>query len=292
MNAVDRGRAAATAFRSMHRGEMLVLPNAWDAMSARVFEETGCQAIATTSAGVAWSLGYPDGEQVPWSEFLGATRRIARVLSVPLTVDFESGFSATPAELAERIREIIDAGASGINLEDSRDHQEHTLLPLDSAVERVATVRAAAERAGVPIVINARTDSYLQPAGSRAVSPADVVQRCRAYLSAGADCVYPIGLADIQLIRQLTAELRAPVNIMGRPGAPTLPELRAAGVARVSTAVGLAVLSAGVLRDAVVKLKETGSYEHMASAFNYPQMQQLFAIATKRSLSMGNDGVQ
>jgi 2-methylisocitrate lyase-like PEP mutase family enzyme len=272
----------------MHRAdEMLVLPNAWDALSARLFEEAGCQAIATTSAGVAWSLGYPDGEQVPWSEFLGATRRIARVLSVPLTVDIEAGFSATPAELADRIREVIDAGASGINLEDSRDHQTHTLLPLDGAVERVATVRAAAERAGVPIVINARTDFYLQPAGARAVALVDVIQRCRAYVSAGADCVYPIGLADIQLIRQLTGELRAPVNITGRPGAPTLPELRAAGVARVSTAVGLAVLSAGVLTDAVVKLRETGSYEHFASAFSYPRLQQLFATATKRSPSLG-----
>lgn len=274
----DHRRDAAEAFRSMHRGEMLILPNAWDAMSARVFEEAGCRAVATTSAGVAWSLGYPDGEQVPWADFLGVTQRIARVLSVPLTVDFESGFSATATELAGRIRELVDAGASGINLEDSRDHQAHTLLPLDIAVERIATVRATAERSGVPIVINARTDSYLQPPGARTVSLPDVIERCRAYLSAGADCVYPIGLADIQLIRQLTAELRAPVNIVGRPESPTLSELRGAGVARVSTAVGPAILTAGVLMDAIVKLRETGSYDHFTSTFNYPRMQQLFAV--------------
>jgi 2-methylisocitrate lyase-like PEP mutase family enzyme len=270
-------RRAAEAFRSMHHGEMLILPNAWDALSARVFEEAGCRAVATTSAGVSWSLGYPDGERVPWAEFLGATRRIARSLSVPLTVDLESGFGASPEELAERVREVIAAGAAGINLEDSREHRSHALWPLESAVQRVAAARAAADAAGVPIVINARTDFYLHPPGWHAVPFAEVVQRCRAYLSAGADCVYPIGLADIHLIGQLTAELRAPVNIMGRPGSPTLPELRSAGVARVSTATGPALLTAGVLLDSIVKLKETGSCEHFASPFTYPRMQQLFA---------------
>src|SRR5262249_53186778 len=118
-------RHAAASFRAMHHGEMLILPNAWDAMSARVFQEAGCKAIATTSAGVSWSLGYPDGERVPWAEFLGATRRMGRSVSVPLTVDFESGFSATVEELSERVREVIAAGAAGINLEDSQDHQTH-----------------------------------------------------------------------------------------------------------------------------------------------------------------------
>ncbi len=269
-------RRAAESLRAMHHGEMLILPNAWDALSARVFAEAGCRAVATTSAGVSWSLGYPDGEHVPWQEFLGATRRMARALSVPLTVDFESGFSSTPAELAERVREVIRAGAAGINLEDSRDHDTHALLPLERATERVATVRETAAKEGVPIVINARTDSYLQPATGRVVSFTDVAHRCRAYLEAGADCVYPIGLADLPLIGQLTSELRAPVNIMGRPGAPTLQELRAAGVARVSTAVGPALLTAGVLMDAIVKLKETGSFEHFTSSFSYPRMQKMF----------------
>ena len=269
-------RRAADAFRSMHQGEMLILPNAWDALSARVFAEAGCKAIATTSAGVAWSLGYPDGERVPWKEFLAATGRIARVLSVPLTVDCESGFSTTSAELAEHVRAVIGAGASGINLEDSRDHATHGLLPLEDAAERISTVRDTAAKEGVPIVINARTDSYLQPPGGRAVSFTEVVQRCRAYVSAGADCVYPIGLADIHLIGQLTTELRAPVNIMLRPGAPTLDELRAAGVARVSTATGPALLAAGVLMSSIVTLRETGSAEHFASAFTYPRMQKLF----------------
>jgi len=273
----------------MHHGEMLILPNAWDAMSARVFEDAGCRAVATTSAGVSWSLGYPDGERVPWSEFLAATRRMARCLSVPLTVDCESGFSSTPAELGERVREIIGAGAAGINLEDSQDHRTHTLLPLESAVERVEAARIAADREGVPIVVNARTDFYLQAASGRPVSFTDVIQRCRAYLAVGADCVYPIGLADIHLIRQLTAELRAPVNITGRPGSPTLPELRTAGVARVSTAVGPALLTAGVLMDAIVRLKETGSCEHFASPFTYPRMQQMFAGLTGDAPSEGNE---
>lgn len=270
-------KRTAEAFRAMHHGEMLILPNAWDALSARVFAEAGCQAVATTSAGVAWSLGYADGEHVPWQEFIGATRRMARALSVPLTVDFESGFSSTLAQLADRTREIIGAGAAGINLEDSRDHETHALLPIEAAVERISTARDAAAKEGVPILINGRTDSYLQPADGRAASFADVVHRCRAYLDAGADCVYPIGLADIHLIGRLTAELRAPVNIMGRPGVPTLAELRAAGVARVSTAVGPALLTAQVLMDCLIRLKETGSFEHFASSFSYPRMQKLFA---------------
>ena len=270
-------RGAAENLREMHRGEMLILPNAWDALSARVFAEAGCKAVATTSAGVAWSLGYPDGERLPWPEFLDATRRTARACPVPLTVDFESGFAASLAELGEHVRQIIDAGAAGINLEDSRDHDTHELLPLEAAVERVQTAREVADKQGVPLVINARTDLYLRGLlGGHLVPFADVVHRCRAYLSAGADCVYPIGLADMPLIRDLTAELGAPVNIMVRPGGPGLQELRAAGVARVSTAVGPVVLVAGVLLDCIVKLKETGSAEHFASPFTYPRMQKLF----------------
>jgi len=107
----SNNRHLAEQLRSMHRGDLLVLPNAWDAFSARIFQEAGCRAVATTSAGVSWSLGYPDGERVPWEEFVGATRRITRAVSVPVTVDFESGFSQTTGELAERVREIIGAGA-------------------------------------------------------------------------------------------------------------------------------------------------------------------------------------
>ena len=267
-------RHLAESLRAAHHGDMLVLPNAWDALSARVFEEAGCRAVATTSAGVSWSLGYPDGEAVPWEEFVGATRRIARAISVPLTVDFEGGFSSTEAGLAERVREIIDVGAVGLNLEDSAERATHSLLALDAATRRVAVVRETATRVGVPIVINARTDSYLVPGAN--VPFGDVVHRCREFLGAGADCVYPIGLADIRLIGQLVKELRAPINIVGRPGAPSLQELRAAGVARVSTAASLSLHVAGVLLDDVVKLKETGSFEHLASPFAYPRMQKLF----------------
>jgi len=273
----SNNRHLAAQLRSMHRGDMLVLPNAWDALSARIFQEAGCRAVATTSAGVSWSLGYPDGERVPWQEFAGATRRMARVVSVPLTVDFEGGFSRTDTELAERVREIIGAGASGINLEDSSERQKHSLMPTDVAAKRIAVARDSAEREGVPIVINGRTDAYLQAAfGGHPVSFPDVLQRCRAYLGAGADCVYPIGLADVSVIAQLVKELAAPVNIMGRPGSPTLQELRALGVARVSAATSFTLQVAGVLLDSIVKVKETGSFEHCASPFSYPRMQALF----------------
>jgi 2-methylisocitrate lyase-like PEP mutase family enzyme len=259
---------------ALHRGPLLLLPNAWDALSAKVFEEVGFNAIATTSAGVAWSLGYADGENVPWHELLDVVEHITDVVRVPVTVDIESGFSSTTPDLIFRIEELIGAGACGINLEDGLHHGA-SLRSVDQACERIDAVRRAATKAGLPLVINARTDLYLRQVNSPDVV-GEALARCKAYLAAGADCVYPIGLSDLSLITKLVAELKAPVNIHGRRGAPNIADLQAAGVARVSTAVTPALFMAGALEGAMKKLIQSGSFDHFTSTFDYERLQKLF----------------
>src|SRR5271166_1221930 len=156
----------AETFRRMHdRSEILVLPNAWDVASAKVFEATGFRAVATTSSGIANSLGYPDGQAVSRDEMLGVVARIARALSVPLSADIEGGYALDLDALQATIRAVIDAGAVGINLEDGMHDGSHQLYPVETAVARIEAARAAADSAGVPIVINARTDVFLHAIG-------------------------------------------------------------------------------------------------------------------------------
>ncbi len=187
----------ARLFRQMHdRSHILLLPNAWDAGSARVFAGAGSVAIATTSAGVAWSLGYADGENAPLDEVLAATGRIARAVELPVTADIESGYGVTTDAVADSVRAFIASGVVGINLEDGL-HAPGALRSIEDGVARIRAARAAADQAGVPIVINARTDTYMLGFGDSAEARFDeTVRRGRAYLAAGADCLYPIGLAD------------------------------------------------------------------------------------------------
>jgi 2-methylisocitrate lyase-like PEP mutase family enzyme len=280
MNPVTAGhRRKAEQLLALHRGPLLLLPNAWDALSAKVFEEVGFKAIATTSAGVAWSLGYADGENVPWHEMLSLVEHISDVVQVPVTADIEGGFSSTTPDLIHRIDELIEAGACGVNLEDGLDHG-NSLRSVDNACERIDAVRRAATRVDLPLLINARTDIFLHGAKDPAAFD-EALARCRAYLAAGADCVYPIGLIDLAQISKLVAALKAPVNIIGRRGAPGIPDLQAAGVARVSTAVTPAVFMAGALEDAMKKLIQSGSFDHFTSSFDYSRLQRLFSPAGK-----------
>lgn len=266
-------RCKAEAFRDMHRVPLLLLPNAWDALSARVFEDAGCRALAITSAGVSWSLGYPDGERVPWPEFVAAIARIAASVRVPVTADIEAGFGDTHV-LGKHVRDVIQAGAVGINLEDS-DPSGEALRTVESASAAISAARAAAECERLSLVINARIDVYLRR-GTSEPAFGETLARAHAYREAGADCVYPIGLTDLGTIRKLTAELATPVNVMGRVGAPTLAELRAAGVARVSTATTAALYVAGALKTATQMLDATGAFDHFTSTYSYPDMQALF----------------
>lgn len=269
--------ARAEALRRMHdRRSVLLLPNAWDAASARLFAERGFRAIATTSGGVAWALGYADGEAAPLEEILAAVRRIVRVVDVPVTVDFETGYGAAPADVAESIRAVIAAGAAGVNLEDSTPGHG----PLRSAGDAAARIRAArdtAKVAGIPLVINARVDNWLHAPGDHAAPLADATTRTRAYLAAGADCVYPIGLSDRETIKALVEALDAPVNVMAGAGTPPLAELARLGVARVSTATWFAALALGTVDRAARAVLTSGGFDALATDFNYMDAQHLFA---------------
>jgi len=277
MNRAEQA-AKAELFRAMHGGpHLLMLPNAWDAFSARIILETGFSAVATTSGGVAWALGYPDGEAAPWEEVVAATARIARAVAAPVTADIESGYGATPDAVGRAIGDIIGAGAVGVNLEDGQRSADHPLRNIEDATARIRAAREAASAAGVPIVINARTDLYIKNIGEAQSRFEETLARGRAYLAAGADCIYPIGLRDPETIGRLVEALAAPINIMVREGLPSVPELEALGVARASTATALPLMAMGVVRQVAEQIRATHGFEALRPAMTHPEAQQLMA---------------
>ncbi|MGK5742525.1 isocitrate lyase/PEP mutase family protein [Micromonospora sp. URMC 103] len=221
----------AAELRALHRpGDPLVLPNVWDAASARAVAAAGFPAVATSSAAVAETLGHADGEATPPGEMIAAVARIARVVDVPVTADLERGYGLRPAELVER---LLAAGAVGLNLEDS-DPATGRLVEVDEQVALLAAVRAAARVAGVEVVINARLDIFLGGGGDPAGRLAEAVDRARRYRAAGADCVYPIGLTDPDAVCALVDAADGWINLLARPGGPGVADLAALGVARIS----------------------------------------------------------
>jgi 2-methylisocitrate lyase-like PEP mutase family enzyme len=268
----------AELFRAMHGGPpLLLLPNAWDAISARIIVAAGFRAIATTSGGVAWALGYADGEVAPWDEVVAATQRIARAVAVPVTADIESGYGTTPEALGRSIGDIIKAGAVGVNLEDGLRDATPPIRSLADAAARIGAARAAARAAGVPIVINARTDLYIKNIGDEASRFADAVARGRAYLAAGADCFYPIGLRDPATMRRLVEALDAPVNINVRAGSPNVGELEALGIKRASTATAIPLMAMGLVRQLAEQLHATHRFDALDPAMSHAEAQQLLA---------------
>jgi 2-methylisocitrate lyase-like PEP mutase family enzyme len=228
--------------RSLHRpGAPLLLPNAWDVATAKAVVAAGFPVVATTSAGVAESLGYEDDEGAPAEEMLAAAARIARGVEVPVTVDAEAGYGMEPGDLVGALR---SAGAAGCNLEET-DHADESLRDADRHAEWLRAVRQAASDSGYPLVINARVDVFLGPfiAGARPGTQEELVpealRRANAYLEAGADCVYPIVLWEAGPLRRFMSEIRGPVNVTRMPDGPTPAELATLGVARVSWALYL-----------------------------------------------------
>jgi 2-methylisocitrate lyase-like PEP mutase family enzyme len=270
--------ALAERFRAMHQAPpLLLLPNAWDAISARMIEAEGFRAVATTSAGVCWALGYPDGEQAPWPEIVAATARIARVVTAPVTADIEAGFGDTPEAVAGCVAQIIEAGAVGINLEDGTSKPGLPVRTIEDMAARIRAARAAASKAGVPIVINARTDLYLKNIGEPPARFADAVRRAEAYLAAGADCFYPMVVGDPETIAAFARAVKAPINILGRPGVPPAAELQRIGIARVSTAGGLPLIAYDAARDSVRRLRATGAFDDLTHAMTRVEAQELLA---------------
>lgn len=270
--------AHAQLLRRLHdRQHLLLLPNAWDAGSARLLAQRGFPAIATTSGGMAWSLGYADGEQVPLEEVLHAVARITRVCDVPVTVDFESGYGATPQEVGAALTAVIAAGAVGVNLEDGLPGHG-PLRAMAAAAARVAAARQAATASGVPVVINARVDVWMHDGDpAEPARLAEAIARAQAYLAAGADGIYPIGLRDVPTLSAFIKAVDAPVNVAAGPGMPALAELSRLGVARVTTATRLATLALGTIGQAMAQIQSSGGFDALASTFTYNMAQDLFA---------------
>lgn len=257
----------AIQFRQLHSGpQMLVLPNAWDAASAYILAQAGFPAIATTSSGVAAALGYADGQRISREMLLQVVSNITRVVECPVSVDLEAGYGDTPTEIAQTVRQIIAAGAVGINIEDTTKGRQHALVDIATQVDLLNTIQAVAADMGVPLVINARTDLYLLPDGDPASKFEQAVQRGRAYREAGADCIFPIGASDAATIAALVKAIAAPINILAGPHTPSLPELASMGVARVSFGGGLMRATLGHLRRIASELITTGTYTGMEEA--------------------------
>lgn len=272
-------RERAETLRRLHSGPgILVLPNAWDVATARLVEEAGFAAIATTSAGVAWALGYPDGERISRDEMLDAVRRMAAAVRVPVTADVEAGYGATPESAAETARGVIAAGAVGLNLEDGTSDGD--LLDLGLQVERVQAVRTAGASAGVPIVINARTDAFEVKGWDAGRRFAEAVRRANAYRAAGADCLFVPHVSDGDTIGRLAREIDGPLNIIAGPPAPPIRELERLGVRRASLGPRVVQAALGLVRRAVVELRERGTYDSMADLLiPFTELQRLLAPA-------------
>lgn len=276
-------RDRAAAFRRLHRADartILVLPNAWDVISARLVEEAGARAIATTSAGISWSLGRPDGEGLTRAEMLDAVRRIAGAVRVPVTADVEGGYgTGTPDEVAETVRAVLAAGAVGVNLEDALGHGGQPLRTPDDQAARIAAARAAARAEGVELFINARVDVYLLEVGAPEGRFDETIRRARVYVTAGADGVFVPGVLDAPTIQRLAAAVVAPLNVLAKPGAPSVSELRELGVARVSVGPGVASAAMAVIRRAAVELLGPGTYAALRGGVSYAEANALVSRA-------------
>jgi 2-methylisocitrate lyase-like PEP mutase family enzyme len=267
---IEEQKSKAMVFRAMHRGgKILVLPNAWDVASARVFEEAGFGALATTSAGVAFSLGYPDGQRISREEMLARVGRIARAVKIPVTADVEAGYGLRPEDAARTATEVIAAGAVGLNLEDSTGDSAHPLVDLPLQLERIRAVKAAALKTGVLLVLNARSDVYLGKVGEPAKRYDESVRRLVAYRDAGADCVFLPGVADADTIGQIVRDTQCPVNILVGPGSPSVPELEKLGVARVSIGSSAMRATLGLVKRIGDELKASGTYTSLEGGISY-----------------------
>jgi 2-methylisocitrate lyase-like PEP mutase family enzyme len=253
----------AEEFRALHHAKhILVLPNCWDVPSARVFEEAGFPAVATSSAALMASLGYPDGEIISKVELVSAVKKIAKSLSVPLSVDLVAGFGETAREVVVSVSSIIEAGAVGVNIEDFF-HETKTLRPMETQAEKITAIKELGQAIHIPIVINARTDALRYATGDMEAKLDEAIRRATVYRDAGADCVYPLGLTDPQSISKFVRALSFPVNVMVRPGLPPISELERLGVARVSLGPTASYATMGLLKRIATELLEKGTYENL-----------------------------
>lgn len=268
----------AELFRKMHdRSGILVLPNAWDAASARIFELAGFPAVGTTSAGIAASLGYPDREQISRGEMAKAVSRIAGAVKIPVNADVEAGYGPIPKAVQQTVAAVIEAGAAGINFEDgTRDHVRPLLDP-DQQCERIRIARDASKRDGGDLVINARTDVFLIEFGAERKRFDHAVRRANAYRAAGADCLFIPGVTDEATIQALVKAVDGPLNVLAGPGMPPVAKLKELGVARVSLGSGPYRAALALTRRIAMELRDAGTYASFTNdALPYDEVNALF----------------
>jgi len=267
----------AEQFRKLHHGpRLLFLPNAWDVVSARILEECGHPAIATSSAAVAFSLGYPDGQHISRDEMLEVAGRIARAVEIPVTADLEAGYGTTVKDMVETVKAAIAAGVIGMNLEDITGDDESSFVDLPLQVEKIRAICETAKSLGVSFVLNARTDIYLMPIGPEATRFERTVERLRAYRDAGATCLFAPGLYHRETIAKLVKAVEAPINILANPACPPMAELENIGVARVTAGSGIMRAALGLVRRIGKDMLESRSCEMLfAGAIPHAELNRL-----------------
>jgi len=273
-------RQRAAVFRRLHtEADALVLVNAWDAGSARVLEHAGARAIATTSAGMAWALGYPDGEQLPPSEFISATARICRAVSVPVTADIERGFGGSTHDVVAFVQTLIALGVVGVNIEDGVLSDTLRLAAPEVLCERITALREMAAQSKASLFINARTDTYFVTNEDRVARFDETVRRAQLYASAGADGIFVPGM-EMEDVAPFASTVTLPLNVYaGVPGAPPVHVLRRAGARRVSLGCGPLQSVFGSLRGIAHKAFVDGSFDDMdASIPSVSEVNELFAL--------------
>jgi 2-methylisocitrate lyase-like PEP mutase family enzyme len=261
----------AVTFRKLHEpSKLLVLPNAWDAGSARIMESIGATAVATTSAGVAWALGYPDGNALPIEQLMNLVHNIVRAVSIPVSVDVEAGYSSHPRKVGENLSDIIDLGIAGINIEDGKDDPE-------VLAEKVRVVRATALAAGSTLFINARTDVYLQGLVSDDKKVAETIRRAKLYKEAGADGIFVPGLSEGPQIHTIATAVDMPLNVMAWPNLPDAQALAQLGARRLSAGSAIAqVLWNQAASMGKQFLSHGSSVPVYSNPMPYPDLQALF----------------
>lgn len=252
-----------SVFNKLH-SHFFILPNAWDAASAKTFEKCGFKAIGTTSAGIAISHGFAD-RNMPFDMMLDSVRRIVQTVDIPVTVDMEDGYGQTPDEVADSVRQVIKAGAVGINIEDSHMDRQAPLHDIPVQQKKIAVIRELGNAMGYPLFINARIDSYWIKSMSPAVRLEETIKRAHAYQEAGADCIFVPGIQEISDIRTLRKEISCPINVLAGQGMPSANELEALGIQRISTGSGPFRAAISLLHRMGHEILEKGTFEHMTS---------------------------
>ena len=266
----------AKLFLALHQGpRILVLPNAWDVASACIFEDAGFPAIATTSSGIANSLGYPDGQIIRRDEMLEVVARIVRAVSVPVTADMEAGYGKTPEDMATTARGVIEAGAVGLNLEDATGEGSGKLFEIAAQKEKIRSMIEAGKKEGVELVLNARTDIYLEEIGEPSTRAERAIERLNAYREAGAASLFAPGVQDAATIERLVRGVRGPLNILGRAGTPPVRELERLGVARVSVGGGPMRVTMTVVSRIAKHLRDDGDFAVFAEVMPFVEANRL-----------------